>query len=228
MKRALGYNPTMASPLPLQYATDRQHQRHLPRMREGHFDHAHQTEGRMKHRLLTFLSVISLLLFVATVALWIESEFATDFWYRAERLSQVSISSGAGELSLLFIRIQTPDGPRTPEWRFSHFRGGRSVGSQAMRDVGSPQRMCDRLGFHFLNQAQSPTWGGKMTLLTIPFWLLSLIAVTVPLVRVANKLRRSRLRRQRRCVQCGYDLRAPPYRCPECGNVPEKAVETPA
>lgn len=56
----------------------------------------------------------------------------------------------------------------------------------------------------------------------IPYWSLAVVAV-VPLV--PSELWRRR--RQRRmsgscCSRCGYDLRATPNRCPECGTVPRK------
>jgi hypothetical protein len=182
-------------------------------------------DDTMNRRVSNLLAIVSLLLCVATVGLWIESEFTTDFLYRANANSQLSMSWGAGELSLAFIHLQLPEGPKTPEWRFNHIGRPRSWGSQALRDVGSPQRTWDRLGFHFLSKTQAWSWRGRMTLLTVPFWFLTSISAFLPLAHVATTLRRSHRRRHLLCVECGYDLRATPDRCPECGDIPRKPKE---
>jgi hypothetical protein len=58
-------------------------------------------------------------------------------------------------------------------------------------------------------------------LLWVPHWFVLLISGSLSWVLVARllRLRRKRLRaRAGLCVECGYDLRASPQRCPECGK----------
>ncbi len=54
--------------------------------------------------------------------------------------------------------------------------------------------------------------------LTLPIWLVAVFFTIVPLLW----LRRRRIERRRNrpgfCQNCGYDLRATPKRCPECGT----------
>jgi hypothetical protein len=57
----------------------------------------------------------------------------------------------------------------------------------------------------------------------VPLWFVALLAAPLP-VWHAGVLTRRRLARRRaarnHCVRCGYDLRATPGRCPECGAMP--------
>jgi hypothetical protein len=66
---------------------------------------------------------------------------------------------------------------------------------------------------------------GPFTVLHIltPHWLLAwLWSVPLPIIVRRAYLRR-RQRREGLCPVCGYDLRATPGRCPECGTVPPDA-----
>ncbi len=56
----------------------------------------------------------------------------------------------------------------------------------------------------------------------IPHWFAALIFAMLPALVLTNTVRRHQ--RQQRilkncCLICGYDLRATPDRCPECGTV---------
>jgi hypothetical protein len=71
----------------------------------------------------------------------------------------------------------------------------------------------------FLGFSRSRAISSSQTSYTIPFWFIVLLFAIWPAVRVARWVRRCRRYTAGRCQVCGYDLRATPDRCPECGTV---------
>jgi hypothetical protein len=59
--------------------------------------------------------------------------------------------------------------------------------------------------------------------LWFPFWLPVLLTASLPVARLSVFHRRSRRARLGLCRSCGYDLRASPDRCPECGAPTQRA-----
>jgi hypothetical protein len=71
--------------------------------------------------------------------------------------------------------------------------------------------------------------GGSDWVVRVPFWALLTVAVTAShflFVRSWRSARRAAM--AGRCRRCGYDLRASPDRCPECGSpVPPDIAQQP-
>lgn len=63
--------------------------------------------------------------------------------------------------------------------------------------------------------------GGLVTVrfLVLPLWTLTLPCLLILAGRATARRRMWHARRMGRCPACGYDLRATPDRCPECGRV---------
>lgn len=73
------------------------------------------------------------------------------------------------------------------------------------------------------NDSTQPNLFMSVRYFSAPCWLVSPALALWPLTSLFLLLRRRRRRRHREfagcCDQCGYDLRATPDRCPECGKV---------
>ncbi|HET6248498.1 MAG TPA: hypothetical protein VFE47_12420 [Tepidisphaeraceae bacterium] len=85
---------------------------------------------------------------------------------------------------------------------------------------GDRQAWIDSLGFGYLrdNGLLGPHAGvNHRFVVAIPFWLIALIFFLPTQWKIGVMIRRAGQRRAGRCIQCGYDLRETPTRCPECG-----------
>jgi hypothetical protein len=167
--------------------------------------------------LFNVLTVLSLLLCVATVLLWVRSYWSLDeFGYRFRDDSGVSISNPRGHLLVWWHFPGPKDGPMSFRPGFFHHQTA-SPGGDFEDDFGSAQ-----LKWGPLHVWEFPPF---TRFARLPFWLPVLAFTIMPLIWLSGS-RRCRARRRARmdlCPSCGYDLRATPDRCPECGRNCQRA-----
>ena len=76
---------------------------------------------------------------------------------------------------------------------------------------------------YYAHRHGHPGFASSARSVTAPAWFFASV-LGWPAVLVAFRIRRAVIRRGRRdgrhCAGCGYDLRATPERCPECGMIP--------
>jgi hypothetical protein len=78
-----------------------------------------------------------------------------------------------------------------------------------------------RWGFALRNVDYEPL-DGMQLVIGLPQWFLFLASLPLPLACLSWVRRQRHFRISGRCLKCGYDLRATPDRCPECGTFPTK------
>jgi hypothetical protein len=84
------------------------------------------------------------------------------------------------------------------------------------RDGSRFPRSSDRFFGFGIHLDNNNSLGSRAILL--PHWFLALLFAIVPAFHLRAILRSRKRRREGLCPRCGYDLRATPERCPECGT----------
>jgi hypothetical protein len=174
---------------------------------------------RVLRGFLNGLTALSLLLCVATVVLSLWSYryglFLSRYDGEAARVRDVFVKRGRVEYSSVKCRPEDLDYLPT-------FLGlGYCV--QPEHYFG-PVETCEHefAGFGY-GACPKPNWSPREVLWVSPLWFLFTLAAILPAVRLQRL--RHRKHRPGLCPTCGYDLRATPQQCPECGTaVPTKAT----
>jgi hypothetical protein len=175
---------------------------------------------RIKRRLFNLAAAVSLAVCAAACALWVRSALLghADHVYRYSADAAHSVLSARGRLFAQRFVTRPPwwDAGR---WEYQYWTGGPGRYDEPME--------LDVLGLGFDRGHGTSTRTGlpyTVTRVVLPLWAVSLAAAVLPAAWLARRVRGRRRRPgERLCSACGYDLRATPERCPECGAVAPSA-----
>lgn len=179
--------------------------------------------GMLRH-FFNFLAALSLLFCAGMIALWLRSYWGVDQFIYITDTKRYVVNFGDGEFAL-----QTAESEyfrNMQGWQWRRWPGRQFVWQQSLwnRSVvaQSPARRT-RFGFWWggiWNGDSSGVVSGSTSPGVIgPLWPLVLLPAVFPIAWSAGYRRRLRRRRKAHglCPMCGYDVRATPERCPECG-----------
>jgi hypothetical protein len=179
------------------------------------------------------VAALSLTLCAGTVVLWVRSYTTTATAIDVERQFLVqllpSISSipltcrrshiiAADRQGVSYVVVNLHVFGEPHGWKFSHndYPGG------------DPERMKSDVGFlgfgyrtgNYVSFRGEDSWYEW----TVPYWFLVLALAVLPSLAISKALRKRHQRKSGHCPACGYDLRATPDRCPECGREDDKVT----
>jgi hypothetical protein len=174
---------------------------------------------RLRRILLNTATAASLLLCVATGVLWVRSYWRTEMFLSSgdDPAGTWSGFTGVGwsRGELFFQRIHLPPGYQDNSMdrlrRYGHLFYSFEVQPSGTELTAGLKPI--QFESWQLQGAQTPC-----RRLAVKMWLPFACFAILPAARGARRVLRRRRAAPGVCVACGYDLRATPDRCPECGR----------
>jgi hypothetical protein len=163
------------------------------------------------------IAALSLLLCVATIFLWITGYFVLFDLNWAGHTVEWELLCSRGEMSILRMEWGSPIPTANAGWN-CWGRAPRSLQLQLQRLSGVTGRFrFSAFGFALFQHHKLTVSDGPEILW--PCWAFALLTFSLPIAWMIHRLRPLV---PGFCTVCGYDLRATPDRCPECGAIPKK------
>jgi hypothetical protein len=181
----------------------------------------------MRRLLFTLAAATSTLLFAAICLLWLRSHFRRDYAWAflpwpgdatGQRVLWLNADTGNGQLEISWKIWPAAD---REQLRQRGDIGADNLYHRAFPEIppgyarSDPPTIWNAVGFKYYT-------GASHTGIWFPYWFATLLTATPPTVWTIARTRRRRREKAGRCLACGYDLRATPDRCPECGAVPTR------
>ena len=175
---------------------------------------------RVRRRLITFASALSLVLGAVTVTLWMRSDGdihdLLSFWYGRHQVLFLESYQGVFGIYVQhdhWTWVESAD-VYPPQKRLNVF-----TDHPRTRVAGADVWTHDFPGWGDLSAGTTSPGEDRSVCIgfTAPYWLAMIAFSGLPILAVTSRVRRLRQKRRGLCERCGYDLRASPERCPECG-----------
>lgn len=191
---------------------------------------------KLLRRILWLVKGLLLAVFLAVIVLWVRSYCRCDVLSDTRRGENdgwktaigPELSSRLGWLSADWTVVSWPAKRVIPD---DYFRGGfyrtsvpagDTIG-HAREEYGLGSVRWGRDWLHLYSKSNEPRLYYDSHVLRVQHWLLAMICGAWPMTSLflatRRAIKRRRLMQAGCCKACGYDLRATPQRCPECGAV---------
>jgi hypothetical protein len=187
--------------------------------------------SRVRRRLFNLAAAASLVLCVAVAALWLRSASVADAvgydsnFHAASIQKDLALQSACGTITLRVILIPSEALARDDEDPpASFYRESSETGPDDDPLIAARRAGWTLFGFGYYPYQEPDSIGRAWTEtftkfeLYLPHWFVALACAVLPARWLALAHRRRRGPAMA-CATCGYDLRATPERCPECGTV---------
>jgi hypothetical protein len=180
----------------------------------------------MKRCLFNLVTAVSLLLCVAVCVLWVRS-----YWVFSRVSHRVPYAGGPADPShggwdstdVVLHRGRFYVERASVRSRFAsvqpraRWEGFENHTRQPYVDFEPGYWHWTVAGFAVIHLDGSDGTGIEVTRVAFPAWALAAPSAALPAIAAARRVRRRF--RKGCCRNCGYDLRATPERCPECGTI---------
>jgi len=178
---------------------------------------------------------------VATCVMWVRSYHSYDFLH-LERKGNGSRGyqshgawTGPGEF-VYYSRSDIQISQAFSPWAFTHYS---LTGQNALKAWPEQRNFVAGTATHTFLSVRwghfqtSGRWGipplipfrnseRQRTAVVVPLWMIAAATTVLPVFWLVLRIIQKRQKRLGLCAICGYDLRATPDRCPECGTETKK------